>query len=532
MKCPQQTSQLLPGKQTLCQFVFLLFLSVIATGCAVNPVTGHRELHLVPESWEINVGTEQYTPTRQGQGGDYKQDPELTAYVKEVGQSLARVSDRPHLPFDFEIIDSSEPNAWAMPGGKIAINRGLLLELHDEAELAAVLGHEVVHSTARHGAKSVERGLLLGAAVAGLSLAVSESDFQEYQGVIVSAAGLGTNLITFKYSRDQEFEADYYGMQYMARAGYEPRAAIGLQQTFVKLAKSREPNWLEGIFSTHPPSQARVDANIKTAQELNLKSGKIGAEKYQRKIAKLRKQKPAHDARDRGYKALQDGKTKQALALADKAIRMLPGDAKAYALRAAVGMQEGNDRLALADWNRAIRRNPQYFQFYLERGLLQEKMGNGSAAAQDLQKSISLLPTATAHYKLGNILLSRNDRKNALNHFKAASAANTPIGKSAKIAAAKLDFPQNPGQYMHIFPTVNQAGALVLVLKNYSPVELSSANIYVTVADAAGHVQSVRLDLRQALPPKGQRILVTGIKVANQQAADKAKIKIDRIVVR
>jgi len=129
-------------------------------GCSTNPVTGKKELRVVGEGTEIKMGLQQYDPARQSQGGDYVVDEELTKYVQGVGNRLAAVSDR-KLPYEFQVINSSVPNAWALPGGKIAINRGLLYEMNSEAELAAVMGHEIVHSAARHGAKSMERGMLM-----------------------------------------------------------------------------------------------------------------------------------------------------------------------------------------------------------------------------------------------------------------------------------------------------------------------------------------------------------------------------------
>lgn len=132
-------------------------MTALAGGCAVNPVTGHNEIAFVSESQELAIGQKNYAPYRQAQGGDYVVEPELTRYVKSVGERLAKVSDR-KLPYEFNVINDSTPNAWALPGGKISINRGLLVELRSEAELAAVLAHEIVHAAARHSAQSMERG--------------------------------------------------------------------------------------------------------------------------------------------------------------------------------------------------------------------------------------------------------------------------------------------------------------------------------------------------------------------------------------
>ena len=146
----------------------LLLWTMIAflSGCAINPVTGQNELSLVSEQQELAIGAQQYAPARQSQGGDYEVDHQLTAYVNQVGQRLAAVSDR-KLPYEFKVLNSSVPNAWALPGGKISINRGLLTELQSEAELAAVLGHEIVHAAAKHGVQSMSTGMLLQAGAAG-----------------------------------------------------------------------------------------------------------------------------------------------------------------------------------------------------------------------------------------------------------------------------------------------------------------------------------------------------------------------------
>jgi predicted Zn-dependent protease len=229
------------------------------TACTINPVTGERQLAIVSAEDEVAIGTQQYQPSQQMQGGEYLGDPALSTYVRTVGNRLGAVSDRA-LPYEFVIINSSVPNAWALPGGKIAINRGLLLELESEAELAAVLGHEIVHAAARHGALSMQRGLLLQGALAVASAAARNRD---YSDLAVGAAGLGAQLIHTRHGREAELESDAYGMQYMARAGYDPRAAISLQQTFIRLSEGRDSGgWLGGLFASHPPSHPRARAHV------------------------------------------------------------------------------------------------------------------------------------------------------------------------------------------------------------------------------------------------------------------------------
>jgi predicted Zn-dependent protease len=137
------------------RLLLALSAALLLGACATNPVTKKSEIAFVSEAQEISIGNQQYLQSQQSSGGKYVLDPALAAYVSEVGQKLVKVSDRPNLPFEFVVINDSVPNAWALPGGKLAINRGLLTELKSEAELAAVLGHEIVHAAARHGARSV-----------------------------------------------------------------------------------------------------------------------------------------------------------------------------------------------------------------------------------------------------------------------------------------------------------------------------------------------------------------------------------------
>ena len=178
---------------SLCVLAFNTFL----VGCTTNPVTGRSEMGLVSTSDEIRMGKENYLPMQQSQGGTYVVDADLIAYVQTVGNKLASHSDR-KLPYEFAIINDSVPNAWALPGGKIALNRGLLLELNSEAELAAVLGHEVVHAAARHSAKKMETGMAMSIGL--MVLGVSQRD-KEHGRLMVAGGAVGAALLGQKYSR-------------------------------------------------------------------------------------------------------------------------------------------------------------------------------------------------------------------------------------------------------------------------------------------------------------------------------------------
>ncbi len=364
----------------------------VALACATNPVTGQREFTLLTEHEEIDIGIRNYGPARQAQGGDYMLDPQLNAYVAAVGRRLAAVSDRSQLPYEFVVLNNSVPNAWTLPGGKIAINRGLLVELGSEAELAAVLGHEIVHAAARHGAKSVERGTLLQAGVVGVAIA---TEGERYAQLVVGGAGLGATLIAQKYGRDAERESDYYGMLYLKRAGYDPEAAVRLQETFVRLSEDRRQDWLSGLFASHPPSPERVAANRKTAQELG-PGGEIGVERYRQRIASLVQSRRAYESHDAGRRALAQRQLDRAVADAERALALEPREALFHSLRGDVRIGQRRYREALTNYDRAVQRNPAFYYFLLQRGLLKRELGDPAGARVDLERSISLLPTEAA----------------------------------------------------------------------------------------------------------------------------------------
>ena len=461
--------------------ISFLCLSLL-TGCGTNPVTGKTELQLVSESQEVNIGKENYVPSQQSQGGPYVVDEELTRYVNSVGQKLAKASDRPKLPYEFVVLNNAVPNAWALPGGKIAVNRGLLLQLNNEAELAAVLSHEIVHAAARHGAQSMERGILINAGIVGLGIATSEKDSAE---LIVGAAALGSQLISQKYGRDAELEADKYGMKYMAKAGYDPAAAIELQKTFVKLSKGNESNWLQGLFASHPPSQERVNENIKTAKQLNVK-GVLNREMYQQHIAHLKKTEPAYEKYEEAQLALKSNDTPKALSLVNDAIKLEPREGLFHALKGDAYYSNKQYQQAEQAFDKAVTLNPGFFLFYLERGLSREKLKQYSQARSDLEKSIDLLPTAPAHYALGNIALTNNDAKSAKQHFKKAATSDSAIGRESAAAYARLDMAGNPDKYFSYQGKMDNAGKIVVTIKNNSPLPVKNLNLNVELYNSQG----------------------------------------------
>ncbi|MBF0358918.1 MAG: M48 family metalloprotease [Magnetococcales bacterium] len=489
--------------------ILLLWLLLLFPACAVNPVTGERELAIINESQELAIGSKQYRPSRQSQGGDYVADPELVAYVQEVGSRLANVSDR-KLPYEFVVINSSIPNAWALPGGKIAINRGLLLELESEGELAAVLGHEIVHAAARHSARGIERGILLQGVTMATSVAIKKSAYAGYSDIAIKGAGLATNLVTHKYGRDAERESDHYGMLYMERAGYDPREAITLQETFVRLQKSANDSWLAGLFATHPPSKERVEENRKFSKELK-QGGYIGREKFEKMIARLKRAEPAYKAYEAGVEALHGKKYIQAKKLAQKAIEIEPAEGLFYALLGDVQLQEGDKEAAAISYDRAILANPDFFLLFEKRGKLRQLTGDRSGASADMKKAAALFPTVNSYLALGSFAEKDGDRAKAIKYYRDAAQSDSEKGRLAEKSLVRLDLSSNPNQYLKAHFVLDSDGNLLVSVKNPTPIAVDNVTVVVMFTDAVGQLKNLPLSFSREINPGQSQTVVSGI---------------------
>ncbi|TLM79007.1 M48 family metalloprotease [Microbulbifer harenosus] len=402
-------------------------------GCAVNPVTGKKELSLMSQSQEVALGVEQYPKAQQTQGGEYLVDPALQAYVSSVGHKLAKVSDQPQLPYEFVVLNNSVPNAWALPGGKIAVNRGLLVLLEDEAELAAVLGHEIVHAAARHSAAAMSQQQILGAGIAILGATTQNTG---YGDLVSLGSQFGGSAYIAKYGRDNELESDRYGMKYMAAAGYDPQGAVRLQQKFVELSKGSQSGGLDALFASHPPSQSRVNANVEHAKKLA--TGTTNRSQYQKAIAQLKKDAAAYKHYDDAVAAVQKKEYDRALTLTRQAQKLQPKEASFYALEGDLLAQKKQYQDALASYETAVQKNPTLFSNWLMRGMLNAQLKNYTAAERDLQRSTQYLATPHAHYYLGQVYEQQGNTKSALSQYQIAAQDSGDIGTKAQARVQAL----------------------------------------------------------------------------------------------
>ena len=233
-----------------------LLLAVLVPSCATVPETGRRQFLLVSPQEESQLGLTEFQKLKQS--APICKDPEINALVQRVGRRIAAVAPLPNAQWEFVVFeDAKTANAFCLPGGKVGVYTGLLPITRDESGLATVIGHEVSHAVARHGAERVSEGLLIQFGGAILSEATSRNS-DSAQSLITTAYGLGSSLgVELPHSRQQESEADRLGLTYMARAGYDPRAAIDFWRRFAayNAQKGSQPI---AFLSTHPVDSARI----------------------------------------------------------------------------------------------------------------------------------------------------------------------------------------------------------------------------------------------------------------------------------
>ncbi|UCE25735.1 MAG: M48 family metalloprotease [Candidatus Zixiibacteriota bacterium] len=243
------------NKRALLTVTLLVVLPLFLLSCATTGPGGKQSFILIPTGQEVAIGA--------GMAEQVEQQEKVFAdtiwqnYLNNVGQKIAVVCDRKDIEYHFKVIESDQINAFAAPGGYIYFYTGLLREMENEAEMAAVMAHEISHVVGRHGIKRLQTTLGVAAAY---QLVFGEEGASDVLNV---AIGIGMNLMFADYSRDNEREADEYGIHYMVQAGYHPDGAIGMFEKLAALGGGGEHNVFEKLASTHPATQERI-RNAKT----------------------------------------------------------------------------------------------------------------------------------------------------------------------------------------------------------------------------------------------------------------------------
>jgi predicted Zn-dependent protease len=250
---------------------WLVVLSLGLTACSSNPATGGKDISFMSKDDEKRIGDENHPKILQAFGGEYN-DPALQGYVKSLGQLLAASSELPDRKWTFTLLDSDVTNAFALPGGYVYVTRGLLSLAETEGQLAAVIGHEIGHVTARHGAQRHAQGTLAGIGAAGASILGSILVGPEAGRAIGEFANIGAQGYVASYSRDQEYQADELGIRYNGRIGFNPQgmsqflAKLDSEKGLIAKLRGQAPKG-SSYLDTHPPTPDRVKRARKLAEK-------------------------------------------------------------------------------------------------------------------------------------------------------------------------------------------------------------------------------------------------------------------------
>lgn len=235
------------------KWVFL-FLALWLGGCAKAPITGRSQFIIISNKQETALGLNESEKIKQNE--KLSTDRALVAKVRRIGKQIAAVSDRDDFAWEFNVIDSETVNAFCLPGGKVFFYTGILKLMDNDDQIATVMGHEIAHALARHGAEriSMQSASDLGAQVLALSLDIPA----KYQGVYQQAYGMGSQLgVMLPYSRQHEHEADQIGVYLMWKAGFNPNEAVVFWK---KMQAASAGKAAPEFLSTHPSDQSRIDA--------------------------------------------------------------------------------------------------------------------------------------------------------------------------------------------------------------------------------------------------------------------------------
>lgn len=375
------------------QFLWLASMSAtgVVIGCATNPVTGKSQLMLVSENQEIQID-QQHSPHQFSADYGQLQDKPLNNYINETGRRIAATTHRPHMPYSFRGVNATYVNAYAFPGGSIAATRGILLALDNEAELAALLGHELGHVNARHTAEQMSKGALTNALIG--SVAMIAGTQSQALGELTSQLGMvGAGALLASYSRDNEREADALGLKYMVKNGYGASGFVELMDILRSMSKHK-PSAIELMFATHPMSDERYQTAVDAVnhQYASKKDLPLYRNRYMDHTAKLRAIKEAIEAMQKGESEMANGKFDGAEALFKKALKEAPADYAGLLMMSKCQLAQKKYGEAKGFAEKAKKVYPKEAQAYMIAGFVKIHEKEFDAAHQDFINYDKVLP--------------------------------------------------------------------------------------------------------------------------------------------
>ena len=313
----------------------------------------------------------------------------------------------------------------------------------------------------------------------------------------------------------------------MYSSGYNPEAAVDLQQTFVRLSEGQESSWVEGLFASHHPSEERVKRNRETARELGGSNLDYGRERYQQAIAGLQRDKPAYDALDAALAAVEEEDYAKAEKLTDKAIKLQPRESKFHGMKGDLALQAERYQAASKHYQQAIKLYPDYYGFHLHQGYARYQLEDWQGATRSLERSNDILPNALSQKVLGDLALIQGDKEGAIAYYESASKSKSEVGAAALVALTRLDLPDNPDKYIRT-QVGRQDGAVAIAVDNLSPLPVKGVVVIAAYVDAQGQPISEvkRFKVEGVLEPQTRKIIQTRFEETNglRSAVEKARL--------
>lgn len=247
----------LPDLRKLSLCAALAMLTAVFSGCTTVPVTGRSQFNIMSAGQEMQLGLTSFDQLKKET--PVSKDAAINALVQKVGKRIAAIAqpDMPNAAWEFVVFESKEVNAFCLPGGKVGVYTGILPITKDESGMATVLGHEIAHAVARHGGERMSEAMLIQTGGQVLSASTANAD-PRWKAIASVAYGVGSQVgVALPHNRKQESEADQIGLRYMARAGYDPEAAVGFWQRFAAFS-AQQGNNTPAFLRTHPTDETRI----------------------------------------------------------------------------------------------------------------------------------------------------------------------------------------------------------------------------------------------------------------------------------
>ena len=404
-------------------------------GCARSPVTGERILVGMSEEQERAIDKE-VAPHQFSQDLGAIQDEPVNNYVRGVADQMARRTHRTDMPYSYRVLNANYVNAYTFPGGAMGVTRGIMTDMRSEAELAALLGHELGHVNARHAAQRQGKAMVAQVAVVGVNVAARDSQWGALAGI---AGQIGSSALLSSYSRANEREADALGQEYMTRSGYPATGMVDLHRLLVS-KHSSEPSMLETMFSTHPMASERVASaqQLATTRYKETLGAPAGKERYMDSIASLRALKPTIQACQQGETAAAQKKLPEAEQHFAAALKHRKDDYAANLLMAKVLVAQEKSAAAQRYADVARKVYPEEAQAHKLAGVARLAQKDFAGAFAALDSFDNLLPgDPGVSFLKGVSLEGAGRREDAARHYY-QFARNAPGGNASQYAVGRL----------------------------------------------------------------------------------------------